>query len=284
MREMKRFVLPLVLMVSSSQALDLRYGQGDFEWSASALGYDSSIIVDDKIFSINEQHKNIGDGPWYYFGNIDIHSSKQLDAMTDIADNISNLLPIAPDDVAPFPTTYELSGLDMDIGVGYDLYQDDRSFFGIGVMTGFSTPFMEMKNYLESAEALNDLLNDTSTDVETYKLGISLQAAYNLAEIFSIYGTAIFAYQTGTLDNELIQSSLDVTGTYTAFDIGVKYYLTNLSGEESNFYAKLGYAYKDWTIDDISGSLGGFDVPNLLSVVETEMTVDYIYLGIGYNF
>ncbi len=281
---MKRFVLPLLLVVSSSQALDLRYGQGDFEWSGSALGFESSVIVDDQIFSINEQHKNISGEPWYYFGNIDIHSSKQLETITDRADGIFNLLPIHQDDVALFPTTYELSGFDIDIGAGYDLYEDDRSFWGIGVVTGFSTPFMEMKNYLESAKALNDLLNDTSTDVETYKLGISLQGAYNLAEIFSIYGTAIFAYQTGSLENELIQSSFDVTGTYTAFDIGAKYYLTDLSGGDSNFYAKLGYAYKDWTIDDISGSLGAFDVPNLLSVAETDMNIDYIYLGIGYNF
>jgi len=281
---MKRYILPLVFMASSGNALELRYGQGDFEWKASVLGFESSVTIDDRVFSINEQHQNIGDGAWYYFGNIDIHNSKEFNTITNIADEISDALPISPDSIAPFPTSYQVSGLDIDIGVGYDLYHDDKSFFGIGIMTGISTPYMEMHNIIDSAESINSLLDDTSTDVETYKLGVTLQSELNIAEALSIYGTAIFAYQTGSMSNEIIQSSFDVTGSYTSFDVGIKYYMTNTSGEESNFYAKLGYTYKNWTIDDISGKIGSLLVPNLLSLVETEMSVDYIYVAIGYNF
>lgn len=281
---MRRFLLPLVLAVSSSSALDIRYGQGDFEWSASALGIEKSITLDDKIISINEQHKNIGDTQWYYFGNLDIHSSDRLDTITDIADDVSDLLPIEPSDIAPFPSSYEVSGVDLDIGIGYDLYRDQRGYFGIGVVTGLSTPFMEMKNYLEAADYINTLLEDTSTDVETYKFGVTVQMAYNLAEIFSVYATGIYAMQTGSISNELISSDFDVTGTYASFDVGVKYYLTNLSGDESNFYAKLGYTYKHWVVDDIDGSIGGFIMPNILTNAEIDMTSDYVYIGIGYNF
>ncbi|SFV50332.1 hypothetical protein MNB_SV-6-1243 [hydrothermal vent metagenome] len=281
---MKRYILPLVLMVSGGHALDVRYGQGDFEWSASVLGMGSSVTLDDRIISINEQHQNLGDSSWYYFGNIDIHDSKKLDTITDIADDISDTLPISPDDIAPFPTSYQISGIDVDLGIGYDLYHDDKGFFGIGLVTGISTPYMEMKNLIDSAEAINSLLDDTSTDVETYKLGVSLQSAFMLSNNFSIYGTAIWAYQTGSMENEIIQSSLDVTGTYTAFDVGIKYYFTDSSAEESSFYATIGYSYKNWTIDDISGSVGIFNLPNLFSIVDMEMTVDYVYAGIGYRF
>jgi hypothetical protein len=177
-----------------------------------------------------------------------------------------------------------VSGVDLDIGIGYDLYRDQRGYFGIGVVTGLSTPFMEMKNYLEAADYINTLLEDTSTDVETYKFGVTVQMAYNLAEIFSVYATGIYAMQTGNISNELVSGDFDVTGTYASFDVGVKYYLTNLSGDESDFYAKLGYTYKHWVVDDIDGSIGGFIMPNILTNAEIDMTSDYVYIGIGYNF
>lgn len=273
------------MLASSSQALDIRYGQGDFEWSTSIKKViDSSVILDDKIFGINEQHQNFDDSTWYYFGNIDIHSSKKLDTITEITGEIVNIVPIDENDLAPFSSSFEVSGMDLDIGIGYDIYQNQKSFFGVGLMTGISTPFMEAYNYVDSTNALYNLLKDTSTNLDSYKFGITMQGAYNLATILSIYGSGSLALQTGTMSNEILRSSIDMTGLYSSFDVGFKYYLTDLSGNESDFYAKVGYAYKNWQVDDMNIDAGDSDLIDVASTVETEMTSDYIYLGIGFNF
>ena len=281
----RKYILPLALLVSSANALDLRYGQGDFEWSVGADDLsEQSVTLDDTVISISEHHTNFTDSPWYYFGNIDIHSSDKLDRITDLADNAMANLPFSPADIAPFPSSFEVSGVDFDIGVGYDIARDENGYLGIGVMTGISTPFMEMHNYIEAYDYLSTLLEETSTDVETYKFGISIQGAYNITPEFSVYGTGIYAGQTGTLQNDLISSEFDVTGTYSALDIGVRFYPSGVVENDTNFYINAGYAYKHWEIDDMDVNIGGILSVNLSSVVNTDMTSDYIYVGIGFSF
>ncbi len=282
---MKKYILPLVLLVGSANALDLRYGQGDFEWSAGIEGiYESSLTLDDTVVSISEQHQNFPDSNWYYFGNIDIHSSDKLDQVTDIADSIMDSLPFSPSSIAPFPSSFEVSGVDFDIGIGYDVVSDERGYLGIGIMTGLSTPFMEMHNYIDAIDFIGDILEETSTEVETYKFGVSVQGAYSLTPNFSIYGTGVYASQTGEMSNDLIDSSFDVSGTYSSFDVGMKYYPSEVIVDESNFYIKAGYAYKHWNIDDIEANFAGIAMPDIMSLVTTEMTSDYIYVGIGFSF
>jgi len=281
----KKYILPLALLASSANALDLRYGQGDFEWNAgSNLLGEHSVTLDDKIMSISEEHSNFTDSPWYYFGNIDMHNSDTLDKITDVADRIVGSLPISPDDIAPFPSSFKVTGVDFDIGIGYDIAKDENGYLGIGLMTGISTPFMEMHNYLEAYEYLNTLLEETSTDVQTYKFGLSIQGSYNITNEFSIYGTGIYAMQTGTLDNDLISSSIDIDGTYSSFDAGLKFYPSGIVDNETNFYINFGYAYKHWEIDDMNVNIGNILPINLSSVVNTDMTSDYLYVGIGMTF
>lgn len=281
---MKKYILPLALLVSSANALDIRYGKGDFEWSASFAGFaEQSVTLDDQIISVTEHHANFGGSSWYFFGNVDIHSSDRLDQMTDLMDDAVTILPI-PYGMGPFPSSFEVSGVDLDIGIGYDLVNNENGYFGIGLMTGISTPFMEMHNYLESYDFIKTSLEDTSTDVETYKYGVAVQAAYNFTENFSVYGTGTYAGQTGTLENEIIASAFDVTGTYSAFDIGLKFYPMGTMGSSSNFYINAGYAYKHWEIDDMDIDLGGLFTVNLASVVQTDMTSDYAYVGLGFSF
>jgi len=281
----KKYILPLALLVNSANALDLRYGQGDFEWNiGSDLLGEHSVTLDDKIISISEEHANFIDSPWYYFGNIDMHNSDTLDKVTDVADKIVGSLPFNPSDIAPFPSSFKVTGLDFDIGVGYDVAKDENGYLGIGLMTGISTPFMEMHNYLEAYEYLNTLLEETSTDVQTYKLGLTLQGSYNITNEFSIYGTGIYAMQTGTLDNDLISSSIDIDGTYSSFDVGVKFYPSGVVDNETNFYVNIGYAYKHWEIDDMNVNIGNILATNLSSVVNTDMSSDNLYIGIGMTF
>jgi len=271
---MKKYILPLLLATSSIQALDIRYGQGDFEWNMGFLGLvGSSVTLDDTVISISEQHQNFSDSPLYYFGNFDIHSSDRLETVTNFADGAQS----------GFPSSFEVSGVDIDVGVGYDVIQDERGYLGVGVVTGLSTPFMEMHNYVDSYNAISTLLEETSTDVSTYKLGVSLQAAYSLTENISIYGTSIFALQTGEMTNDLVNSSLDVSGSYNAMDIGVKFYPSELVDAESNLYLKAGYAYKHWDIDDTESTIVGAVLPSMNSLFKSELTSDFFYIGLGFK-
>ena len=281
----KKYILPLALLVNSANALDLRYGQGDFEWNVGASGLgEHSVTLDDKVMSISEQHSNFEGSPWYIFGNIDIHNSDTLNKITDIADGIVGNLPFSPSDIGPFPSSFKVTGVDFDIGMGYDITKDENGYLGIGLMTGISTPFMEMHNYLEAYNYMSTLLEETSTDVKTYKFGLSLQGSYNITNEFSIYGTGIYAMQTGTLANDLISSELDVHGTYSSFDAGLKFYPSGIVDNETNFYINIGYAYKHWKIDDMDVNIGDILSVNLSSVVNTDMTSDYLYVGIGMTF
>ena len=285
---MKKYILPLLLATSTTQALDIRYGLGDFEWNMGLLGLvDSSVTVDDTVISINEQHQNFEDSPWYFFGNLDIHSSDTLDTVTDLADGIRSdfpsLINSAMSTVAPIPSSFEVSGMDIDLGIGYDVIQDERGYLGVGVVTGLSTPFMEMHNYIDSYNYISNLLEETSTDVSTYKFGLSLQAAYSVTRNISLYGTSIFALQTGEMTNDLINSTLDVSGSYNSMDIGVKFYPSELVDEESNLYLKAGYAYKHWDIDDIESTIAGVVVPSMDSLFQSEMTSDFFYVGLGFK-
>jgi len=281
----RRYILPIIILASSSQAIDIRYGQGNFEWGSDITNItNSSLILDDRIFGINEHHQNLNDSTWYYFGNLNIHDSRQLDTTGDISSSILSLIPDSPDSIAPFSSSFVASSVDLDIGIGYDIYQDDRSYFGFGLMTGFSTPSMQNRNSIDSGNYIDTLFIETNTDMETYKFGVTMQGAYNLAEIFSLYSSIMLAMQTGSMSNDIINNDLDVMGTYSSFDIGVKYFLTDLSGQESDFYAKLGYAYKYWNLDDIESSANGAYTTDITSLATTEITSDYLYLGIGYNF
>jgi len=281
----RRYILPIIILSGVSQAIDIRYGQGNFEWGSTiASNADGSILLDDRVYSIDEHHQNLDDSAWYYFGSMDIHSSRQLDTMTDISNSLLSIIPNAPDTIAPFPSSFTASGIDIDIGIGYDVYQDDRSYFGVGLMTGLTTPMMEVTNYVDSGNHINTLLYQTNTEIETYKFGVTMQGAYNLAEIFSLYSSITLAMQTGNMSNDIINNDLDIMGTYSSFDIGLKYFLTDLSGQESDFYAKVGYAYKYWNLDDIGPLADEIYTDDITSMAITEITNDYIYLGIGYSF
>ncbi len=283
---MKNYILLLLLGVSSTYALELRFGQGDFEWKASMSGFmEGSVTLDDTVISLHEQHAYISNTPWYYFGNLDIHNSKTLNKVTDMADSLMDLLPLAPADfISPFPSTFKLSGIDLDIGVGYDVVKNEKGYLGFGIMTGISTPFMDMNNYLDTIEFINDVLKNTSTDVTTYKFGLTAQGAYNINPLLSVYTTGILATQIGEMSNELIDSSFDVSGTYTSLDLGVKYGLNEILHTQKNFYVNAGYTYKHWNIDEINVNFVGVNMPDIMTVIDSELTSDYFYLGMGYDF
>jgi len=301
---MKKYVLALTmgsLFISNLNALDVRVGKGDFEWKVGMSSlFDTSVKLDIDVISINEQHLSFGQSDFYIFGNLDIYSSDTVDKATDIIDNvmlsdlpntpINNILGInntSPNDVlgnfVPVPSSYEISGIDFNIGVGYDIVKSDEGYIGMGLMAGVSTPFLEMENPIDAMIFTYNFLKETSTDVMTYKAGLSLQAGYNFGENVSFYSTFIYAYQTGDIENSIVNSSMDVDGNYQAIDVGLKF---NPSSDSSwsNLYATVGYTSKSWDVDTIEATVVGIDTPNIASVFKNDLSTDYAYFGIGYRF
>ncbi len=301
---MKKYVLALTmgsLFISNLNALDVRVGKGDFEWKVGMSSlFDTSIELDIDVITLNEQHMNFEDSRYYLFGNLDIYSSDTVDKATDIIDNvmlskmpntpISNILGVnntSPNDVlgnfVPVASSYEISGIDFNIGLGYDIMKSDDGYIGMGLMAGVSTPFLEMENPIDAMAFTYAFLKDTDTDVMTYKAGISLQAGYNFGENVSIYSTFIYAYQTGDIENSIVDSSMDVDGNYRALDIGLELRPSSDSSW-SDLYATIGYTSKAWDVDTIEATVAGIDTPNIASVFRNDLSTDYAYFGIGYRF
>lgn len=301
---MKKYVLALTmgsLFVSNLNALDVRVGKGDFEWKVGMSSlFDTSINLDIDVVSFNEQHLNFGQSNFYIFGNLDIYSSDKIDQATDVIDNvmtqnlpntpIDNILGINTDtannilgNFVPIPSSYEISGIDFNIGIGYDVLKNENGYFGMGLMAGVSTPFLEMENTIDAMMFIYTFLKETSTELMTYKAGLSLQAGYDLGENISLYSTFIYAYQTGDIENTIINSSMDMDGNYQALDVGLKLRPSSDSSW-SNLYATLGYSSKTWDVDTMEATVVGIDTPNIASVFRNDLSTDYAYFGIGYRF
>lgn len=280
-----------VVVATNIYAVEVKIGKGDFSWN---VGFQNvlkgSIDISTDIIGISEQHYQLGSSKFYLFGNLDIYSSKELDGFTDIIDmGMSQNIPFlnnTPNQImgefVPVPSSYKMRGADFDIGVGYHLLHNSKGFVGIGVATGISMPFMEMENYIEAGEFFLNGLEKTETEIMTYKAGVSLQGSYKFIDNFGVYSTWICGIQSGEIENDLVKSSMDTSGTYTSFDIGVKY-IPNFEFL-NNLYFTLGHSYKKWDIDEIEVEVMGLKTPNFASIFNIDLESSYSYLSMGYQF
>lgn len=295
-------IITIGALATSLHALDVRFGKGDFKASAGMKNFcNMSVKTDIDVFAINEQHAKVYDR-YYLFGNLDIYSSNTVRTHANYMNQLMNTqivdFPVdwpfdTPNDFigqfVPVPSSYEVQGVDFDIGMGMDIVQNKAYYLGAGVVTGVSTPFMKMENYAEAANFFMDMLEKTRTDMKTYKAGLSLQAGYNPTKVINLYATGIYAYQTGEVSNSIVNSSMDTDGTYTSLDIGVRINPLKLSKAYkhnflSNVYVTLGYMYKNWEVDSMKGNVMGFNTPDVMNVFDVDFESNYTYFGIGYNF
>lgn len=296
-----------ILMTIDASALDIRVGKGDFTATQGMDGlYTVSAEIDLDVLSLNEQHYGLGKSGLYLFGGLDIYSSKQADSVTNVIDTIMNTstptlpfdTPIAiptttPNDVLgtfiPVPSSYKVHGVDFDIGVGYDVIHEKRGYLGVGVMTGISTPAMEMENYFEALNFYTKLLEQTKTDMTTYKLGLTLQGGLNMTDYLGLYATGTYAYQFGEIENSIVRSSMDAKGTYQAFDLGLKFHPLKLSEHYketlwSRLYLNIGHSYKKWEVDQMQATIIGIDTPDVFTSFDLGFESSYTYFGLGYSF
>jgi hypothetical protein len=290
---MKLKLLTIIALAGSLNAVELRLGNGTFDWNMGITKFmDVSCDLDINTISISEPHGNLSfdNSKIYYFFNADIYSSDFVDQMTDLMSTpITHEFPAigsvndAIDKYTPIPTpsNYKIRGFDLNLGLGYDFYKTKKGFLGAGINTGLSLPVMEMKDLKKTVEFFKNILDATKTDIKTYKLGPSFTGSYELLPNLKTYGTFSFGLQTGTIENDWIKSEMDVDGSYSVLDFGVTYApLANLP----KLHITLGYSKKSWDVDDVEVNMFNVFEKDVMSQFNNDFSSSSAYLGVGYTF
>lgn len=296
-----KLIASVILLSISSSAVEVRVGKGDFSWEFGVKNFmQSDVHLDITTLSLNEHHSNFNDSNIYYFFSADFYGSQTLDKITEFASiPVTTTLPFyggsisdAADEYTklPVPSDYKIRGFDLNLGIGYDLYKENNNFFGIGINTGLSIPVMKMKNYVETAQAAYDILDVTDTRLMTYKFGPAIQFNYELAPKVSAYGYGSYGLQHGDIENDWLLSSMNVDGTYSVIDLGIKYTpykgSYDLRGFSMNpkLFLTLGFTYKSWDVDNTTVNLAKLFNADVSGQLSNTFHMHNVYFGIGYNF
>jgi len=162
--------------------------------------------------------------------------------------------------------------MDLNIGVGYDVITTSKGFVGVGLSTGISLPLLNGDNPLRVFATQND------SKVYTYKFGLSFQGQYDFTKNLSVYSTLLYSYQTGNIQNNA--DTIDIKGDYLYVDIALK----TMNLFDSKFSASLGFNTKSWAMDEIDVTLSNVNVSFLSSILSNNLSSDYFYFALGYEF
>jgi len=288
----------LFLTFCSLEASEIEYGTGTINMTGGFIGLDSTISTDITTYSLVEHHKNIFSSTWYYKYNLTWYDS---DTMIQGQNTLNSSIATANTYLATTGTTvptipsidYRLQGLDINLVLGKDIYhKNENTFFGIGLLVGVSLPWIDSSksdsNNDDTSDDLMDAMKDSKTEMLTYKIGPSISASASLNKHFMVYGSATYAYQTGTLKNDYANSDLTVDGIFQEYDIGMKIqpfsedYKTSFMTLSPRLYGTLGYRYTEWTLNDVAIDVTGTGQ----TFTQTDFSSDnsVIYFGIGYDF
>lgn len=283
------FILLMLTSLTWLWSVEVRVAKGEFQAKSSIQNvWNLSQKSDIDVFSMDIPHYGITE-KLYLFANIDIYSSKQIEALSHYADSIMNssipLMPtITPNSVMenffPLPSSYEVEGLDMNIGIAKELIGKPKYSLGAGVLTGVSTPFIKMQNYLNALNYYGELLEFTQSKMKSYKAGVMVEGSFHPNESINLYAKAIYAYQKATISNSLLNASMKSDGNYRSLDIGLRYLPSSLP----NFYIGIGHSYKDWRVDTMEGQFSTLPSIDMLTPIDVEFSNSSNYFSIGYKF
>ena len=298
---MRKVVLTTMILSGLLTASEFEYGTGTFNVSGGFLGLDGSIGTDVSTFSLVDRHSNLPSSDFFYGYDFTWYDSEMLKQAQHSYNNISLVMKIPA-------IKHRLKGLDANIRLGYDVIKKDAdNFLGIGVLFGLSIPWIESSKD-DSASATftsigdnidnplyeRDYFGDSKTEIITYKIGPSINFQKSLvSDKLSLYGIASFAYQTGYIENDTIDSELTVNGTFQEYNLGLYYTPFTETYEwgwltlSPRIYGTLGYKYSEWDLDevviDISGAKLSSDVLDPLGM-KFGMDSSVGYFGVGYSF
>ncbi len=278
------------LPLSTLTALELNFGTGEFAINQSIKPlFSHQITLPINTLSLSETHQRIGRGKLYYSFNLEYFDSDTLNKVTDFASKpLTSPIPFVGDSISdrvadytqlPVPADYRMHGINFDLGLGYELLKDSKKQFGLGVNTGLSLPFMEVHNMKNTVNLLIELADRFDTEIKTYKLGAAAFGLYQLKPNLSLTLKTSFNLQTGQMENNIIGSGIELSGTYFTLTSQLHYQPKQLKG----FAVNAGYTINQWDYDGttISTPIGGRKIP---SVMDTSYSSDNLFLGLGYHF
>ena len=295
---MKRLsILPLLLASLPSAALDLTVGSGHFDTRASIDGMMSaSIDLDITTLSLRQPATPIAGLPLHWSMRLELFQSAYANRVADfVSQPVRTDIPRlggSIDDLAndftavPVPADYHVYGLDLNIGIGHGLLDTDRGSVRIGLNSGVTLPFLRTRNLATDANLLLDVLDTTTTEIQTLKLGPAMTASWQASPVLTLRGSWTYDRQWGRLDNELLASGIGIDGSYWQWDIGVELHSHDWpSGLRwlQNGHVVAGYRRSRWDFDSTTVRLprASAVVPAMLDMAFTQET---LYAGVGIEF
>jgi len=303
---MKRTLLVFLGISNLLLASEFDYGNGTFSMEGGFLGLNNKIDTDVSTYSLVTRHANMF-GNFFYAYDLNWYDSDTLKqnqyTYNNLASNTNELLnnDATNNSGLTIPAmNYTLQGLDANIKIGYDVWHQDKdNFLGLGAIVGISLPWIDSTKSDSNDDNSDDddLLGefpDTKTTIRTYKIGATVNFQKSLiSNKLSIYGLGSYAYQTGDIDNDYLDSSYSVDGTFQEYNIGL--YFTPFTEEfkwgfltlSPRIFATIGYKYSKWTVDKMTINTSGEEIDSsTLSSFDKEFTMDSSigYFGLGYSF
>ena len=274
---------------------EVQYGKGTFEITGGFVGMTQAVDTDISTYSLVEHHKNIPyiDLDLFYRYNITWYDSDTMVEAQQTVNQYADKLSQNPVGITVPSVDYRLQGLDINLVLGEDLYhEDENNYFGLGLMLGLSTPWIGSKKDSDNDDALSDTamnaMKKSKTEISTYKVGPSIVAMKTLNDLFSLYASGTYAYQTGTLKNDYANADLSVNGIFKEYDVGIKFQPVSQDYDlgwmtlSPRLYATLGYRYTSWDLDDVSMNVMG--VGGKFDQMDFGMNSKVTYFGLGYSF
>jgi len=289
----------LLLAVSQpASALELRRGTGEFAMDASL----SSVMevdtdVDVTTWTLAEPHLNLFGTPFFLRFRGDYFDSDAINRKTDMLSrpltepipgmdqSISDL--VAEETSLPVPADYRLHGVNVDLGLGYDVFRNDQGYLGVAVSTGLSMPFMKIRNLESGVSDFIDALETFDTEIRTYKLGGTLVGGYALTSWLSLEAGFNWSHQTGEMENDLLGSGVDVDGQYRTYNLALKVKPAKLLPHAplvDDAFLTVGYTATRWDYNtaEVTTPVRDFRFNDEMLDVGFDHTSAYV--GFGYDF
>ena len=294
---MKRILVLLAMLLPTlpAHAVEVALGRGDFTTTASLQGVmRADLDLDITELSLSQPATRLGRLPLYWSARLDLFDSGFVNRVTDFASTpLRRDIPFfggSADDLAadyvPVPADYRIHGIDFNVDLGWPLLETPRGFIAIGANTGITLPYMKTRNVKRDANLFLDLLQTTSTEIRTYKLGPNLAARWALTPALTLDAHWLLNRQWGQLDNDLLGSGIDIEGSYHRLDIGLrlqpKQWPRGFSWLRHGYLAA-GFSQTRWDHDRTSINIrqAAASVP---SELDMRFSTTVFSLGVGISF
>lgn len=289
----------LILFSSHAVSSEVQFGTGTMQLQGALLGLESDLSSPVTVYTLKEQHANVLSSKVFYNYQLSYYSGDPAKTEGGVSAGFAGGRLVLPE------TSYELSGVDAQLTLGYDLYNEGKhDYVGIGVSLGIAVPTIQNSGSAGQGLQPNVPLifppvavpeGDTPVDIWAsktemmgYKLGPSVVASKDLGHHLSLFGQASFAWQTMRVENKTLDTRFDVDGTYVSYGVGVRYQLLDMEADLGAFsldpglYFTLGVHYSRLVLDEFGLDLSGNNFDLGASKLDTSATT--YHAGVGYSF